>query len=40
MNTARHRVRILTVQQFAERFGTDRLCAEHLARLRGEKGGP
>lgn len=38
MNTARHRVRILTVQEFAERFGTDRQCAEHLARRRWQKG--
>ncbi len=38
MNSTKHRVRILTVQAFAERFGTDRQCAEHLARRRWHEG--
>ncbi|MCH8251693.1 MAG: transposase [Planctomycetes bacterium] len=38
MNATKHRVRIVTVHEFAERFGTDRQCAEHLARPRWQKG--
>ncbi len=38
MNSTKHRVRILTVQEFAERFGSDRQCAEHLARQRWQEG--
>ena len=38
MNSTGHRVRILTVEGFYERFGTDRQCAEHLARLRWRGG--
>lgn len=38
MNSTGHRVRILTVQEFAERFGTDRQCAEHLTQLRWRDG--
>jgi len=34
MNSTRHRARILTVHEFAERFGTDAQCAEYLTRLR------
>ena len=38
MNATEHRVRIVTVREFAERFGTERQCAEHLARRRSQKG--
>ena len=38
MSSSRHRVRILTVRAFHERFGTDQQCAEHLTRLRWPKG--
>ena len=38
MNSKKHRVRILTVQEFAERFGTDRQCVEHLTRMRWQEG--
>ena len=38
MNATRRRVRIVTVREFAERFGADRQCVEHLARRRWQKG--
>ena len=38
MNSTGHRVRILTFEQFGERFGTDRQCAEHPTRLRWKEG--
>lgn len=38
MHSTGHRVRILTVQAFGERFGTDAQCVEHLTRLRWSDG--
>ena len=38
MHSTGHRVRILTVETFGERFRTDAQCAEFLARLRWRDG--
>jgi len=38
MKSTGHRVRILTVQEFYERFATERQCAEFLTRLRWRDG--